>query len=169
MTRARRNWQLIAFLGLALLAIVLVDNNRSQGERITRIERPDCTSQRDKAYCERVFNEVINNASPAKLRALGTRIVVASSSPGATGKTGAAGKTGKTGAAGKTGTTGATGATGATGLRGPAGPQGARGPRGAQGPKGEQGERGAPGVNADTNAVVNEVLARLCRINPLLC
>lgn len=172
MSHVRRNWQLIAFLGLAFLAIVLVSNDRSQGDRITRIERPDCRSERDREYCERVFREVVNNASPEQLRSLATRLVVVSRPQ--SGQDGRAGTTGKTGATGKPGATGKSGTPGATGLQGPAGPRGAtgaRGPQGERGAKGEKGDPGAPGADArvDANAVINEVLARLCRINPLLC
>jgi hypothetical protein len=171
-SEVKRRAQLIAYIGIVLLALVLVNNNRSQGDRITRIERPDCTSQRDKAYCDRVFEEIISNATPADLRALGTRIVVASDGTvGPRGPSGESGEDGSTGATGRTGGMGRTGSSGATGLQGPPGARGATGARGPQGPKGEKGDPGAPGASAqvDVNAIVNDVLARLCRINPLLC
>jgi hypothetical protein len=100
-SEVKRRAQLIAYIGIVLLALVLVNNNRSQGDRITRIERPDCTSQRDKAYCDRVFEEIISNATPADLRALGTRIVVASD--GTVGPRGPSGESGEDGSTGATG------------------------------------------------------------------
>lgn len=142
-----RRLQLLAFLALAFLAIVLINNNRSQGDRITNIERNQTIQVKcdtgNKGACQDALSNLITNATPAQLRELGDRLVNAAT--GTDGKDGASGKTGKSGRSGAAGTDGDDGKNGANGVNGKAGAPGSRGIAGQNGANGSDGKNGTQG------------------------
>jgi uncharacterized membrane protein YgcG len=135
-----RRLQLLAFLGMAFLAIVLVSNNRHQGNRITNIERNQTFQVQcdtgNNASCQAALTRLIRSATPEQLRILGQRLVEASTprngsdgKDGTNGKSGSDGSNGKNGSNGKDGSPGARGSTGSTGATGASGSTGATGLR----------------------------------------
>lgn len=147
----RRRWPLLAYIGIVLLAIVLVNSSRTQGDRIERIEKIVCVdSQGREQSCEQYLQDQID----ARLEGRSTDFAARDGRDGAKGTRGPIGQAGVAGRNGVRGTTGATGSQGergVTGVAGPRGSQGSQGERGPRGPQGPPGPPGSPGASAEVN------------------
>lgn len=146
-----RRPQLVAYIGLAALAAVLLAFatqpivkhyvNRQVVQQ--QVQDPNrCTSAAKVKACQDTLERLLDDASPGqRARFLRTIIV--------RGRRGAPGPRGAPGARGATGATGAQGPPGRTlvqrGARGPQGPRGGVGPPGQQGPQGPMGPVGPVG------------------------